>query len=186
MQIIPSVLSVMPQLKILKTGGYKINNPVVFLNSLRGTNVTSLDLSNCGLNYVPSQISYFTKLKEINLSNNNIYGLGDALFGLPSLNAINLSGNHLKDLPASINQAMALKELNVSNNAITTLPATFGNLKLNKLNIEGNNLDAASLNILNMMNGVAPSVPNPDPLMPRAVKHYKQKSAHKHYKKRKK
>jgi Leucine-rich repeat (LRR) protein len=173
MQTIPSILSTMPQLKIVKAGGYKIDNPVTFLNSLKGANVTFLDLSNCALNYVPSQISYFTKLQEINLSNNNIHGLGDALFSLPMLKELNLSGNKLKDLPISIGNSPALTKLNLSNNELVSLPANFGNLKVSTLNVEGNQLNEASLEILNIMNGVASAVA--EPIMPK-MKTKKKKS----------
>ena len=127
------------------------------------------------MNYLPSQISSFSRLKEIDLSNNNIPILTDELFKLPSLNIINLANNKLQNLPDGIGNMSNLMNLNLSNNNITNLPTSFSNLKMKTFNIDGNNLSPQAMQILNIMNGESTVIPEMDEPI-KLVKKYKAKN----------
>jgi Leucine-rich repeat (LRR) protein len=154
LEIIPSIIATMPNLKVIKAGGYKIKNPVAFLNSIKGGKVTSLDLSDCGLNYVPSLLTEFKYLENLNLANNNIHGLADVFFNINTIKNLNLSGNKMRTLPTTIGQMNNLRKLDISNNLLGTLPGSFTSLKLESLNAAGNNFDLAAQQILNVIAGV--------------------------------
>jgi len=124
--------------------------------------IVGLSLSNCGLNYFPSEILKFTSLTHLALRRNNITSLlkdigflSDLIYlnlrinnltKLPSsiglfsnLKYLNLSSNDLKELPKSIGNLGSLKELDLSNNKLKNIPLPMGNLKsLKILNIKAN------------------------------------------------
>ncbi len=148
--IFPSVFTTMPKLKVIKASAFKVKDPVAYINSIKNGNITSLDLSNCNLNYLPSVIKNFTFLKELNLSNNNIAYLTDDIAQLPSLEKLDVSNNKLLEVPASLCNMLNLKMLKLNNNKIKSLPQNFGNLKNINFDVSNNiDLDMASQNMLN-------------------------------------
>ncbi|MCA0429862.1 MAG: leucine-rich repeat domain-containing protein [Bacteroidetes bacterium] len=84
------------------------------------TIVTSLKLRKQGLTEIPSDLSKFVNLIELDLSDNEITDFTSKLNGLPNLQVINLSGNKLTTIPTDICNLKGLKTLNLSSNKITS------------------------------------------------------------------
>ena len=110
--------------------------------------VRDLDLSRCGLSYLPKELQYFSNLEELNLSNNRLFCLPEWFSSLQTLTKLDLSVNAfttipegvcqltellmldlsvnaIKDIPESISQLEALKVLSLSSNKISSLPSSF-------------------------------------------------------------
>ncbi|MFA5877764.1 MAG: leucine-rich repeat domain-containing protein [Candidatus Staskawiczbacteria bacterium] len=100
----------------------------------------TLDLSNKGLEIVPSYVFSQTNLEELNISNNLLTGAISAeIRRLSSLKVLNASNNLMTGVPAEIGQLQNLEILDLSNNKLTGLPNELGNLtKLKTFNISGN------------------------------------------------
>jgi len=81
--------------------------------------VTSLKLRNQGFTELPSDLSKFKNLKELDLSDNNLKTLTSAISALTNLEVLNLSGNQLSSIPSEICNIKKLKVLNLSSNKIT-------------------------------------------------------------------
>jgi internalin A len=111
-----------------------------------------LDLSNCGLNEIPSII--FTDCLDvsiIDLSTNNfclpeernqIKVIPEDISKLRKLTRLNLSNNNISEINDSLGQLHSLRHLNLSNNQIKFLPPQVANLpRLEDLLLEGNPFD---------------------------------------------
>ena len=133
--------------------------------------VTSLKLAHLGLTEVPSEISKFKNLVELDLSDNEISSTGGKLSGLNNLQTLNLSGNKLTDIPSDVNGLKSLLVLNLSGNEITggsisaehlerlylnnnklsSIPSGIANLKhLKGLYLYMNNITVLEENLLNI------------------------------------
>ena len=121
--------------------------------------IIGLSLSNCGLNYFPSEILKLTSLKHLALRRNNITSLLKDIGFLSDLEYLNLRLNKLKRLPASIGLLSKLTYLNLSSNILMKIPESIGNLgMLKELNLSNNKLktipdsigNLKSLEILNI------------------------------------
>lgn len=82
--------------------------------------VTSLKLRKQGLTEVPSDLSKFKNLVELDLSDNEITDFSGKLAGLPNLQILNLSGNKLTVIPTDICNLKSLKSLNLNSNLIAS------------------------------------------------------------------
>ena len=103
--------------------------------------ITYLRLSNCKLDYFPSEILKLTSLKHLDLRRNNIQLLLNNIGFLSDLEYLNLRLNKLKTLPASIGLLSNLKYLNLSSNNLMEIPETIGDLgMLRELNLSNNKL----------------------------------------------
>jgi len=103
--------------------------------------IVGLSLSNCGLNYFPSEILKLTSLKHLALRRNNIVSLLKDIGFLSDLVYLNLRLNKLAKLPTSIGLLSNLKYLNLSSNDLRELPTSIGNLgSLKTLNLSNNKL----------------------------------------------
>ena len=98
-----------------------------------------LILSGCSLNELPDILSF--KLKEINVSHNNLTTLPKSFDNLQYLEILNLSNNHFSELPEI--QISSLKELNISYNSNLEKVPDF-NEGLEILNFEGCNFSTFS------------------------------------------
>lgn len=137
----------------------------------RPDEVTSLKLAHLGLTEVPSEISKFKNLIELDLSDNEISSTGGKLSGLNNLQKLNLSGNKLTDIPSEVNGLKSLLVLNLSGNEITggsvsaehlerlylnnnklsSIPSGIANLKhLKGLYLYMNNITVLEENLLNI------------------------------------
>jgi len=103
--------------------------------------IIGLNLSNCGLNYFPSEILKLNSLTHLALRRNKITSLMKDIGFLSDLVYLNLRLNNLTKLPASIGLLSNLKYLNLSSNNLKELPKSIGNLgSLKELNLSNNKL----------------------------------------------
>lgn len=114
------------------------------------TSSTRLDLSNSGLNKVPSYVFGMTGLQELDLSDNQLTGaLPAEIRHLQKLRLLDASGNQMTGVPAEIGQLANLEELDLSDNQLTGLPLELGNLaNLRVLDLRGNNASTQDLNAI--------------------------------------
>lgn len=128
------------------------------------TSLLSLTISFTNLVGVPKLIRHFSKLRELNLTNNAIRSLPEELGELTdltylllfrndlselpesicrlrNLRGLQVYGNQLRFLPEDIGNLVNLEELDASDNRIKRLPASIGNLRdLRRLMLEHNKL----------------------------------------------
>lgn len=97
-----------------------------------------LNLSNLELTTVPQKISSYTKLNDLDLSNNKLIGGFNNLRGLTSLQSLSLSGNQLKTIPADILVLNQLTTLDLSHNQLSALSGINNFSKLEWLSLENN------------------------------------------------
>lgn len=91
-----------------------------------------LNLSSCGISYIPNALFKLTSLTDIALQANSIKSLPECIGNLRNLNRINIADNKIQALPESICSISNLVELNIHSNSIVTLPENMGDLKLVK------------------------------------------------------
>ncbi|XP_068921091.1 DISP complex protein LRCH3 isoform X4 [Petaurus breviceps papuanus] len=127
------------------------------------TDTTRADLSRNRLSEIPTEACHFVSLESLNLYQNCIRYIPEAILNLQALTFLNISRNQLSTLPVhmcnlplkvliasnnklvslpeEIGQLRNLTELDVSCNEIQTLPPQVGNLEsLRDLNIRRNHL----------------------------------------------
>lgn len=110
----------------------------------------SLDLSNKGLDKLPSYVLDRTSLEILDISNNDLTGAlpGEIRF-LQNLKVLKASNNNMIGVPAEVGQLKNLEVLDLSDNQLTGLPQEMGNLKnLKKLDLSGNNYSEQDLEII--------------------------------------
>ncbi|RLW00692.1 hypothetical protein DV515_00008687 [Chloebia gouldiae] len=123
----------------------------------------AIDLSRNRLSELPAEACHFVSLETLNLYQNCIRYIPEAVLNLQSLTFLNISRNQLSTLPVhlcslplkvliasnnklvsipeEIGQLRQLTELDVSCNEIQTIPPQIGNLEsLRDLNVRRNNL----------------------------------------------
>eukprot|EP00667_Euglena_gracilis_P004228 EG_transcript_4248 len=102
-----------------------------------------LDLADCGLEEVPSEVFDLANLELLALNGNRLTSLPPAIGRLTRLRRLVIAGNRLRTLPPEIGNLAALEELFVHGNDLETLPDTIGRLKsLRQLCVSGNRLQA--------------------------------------------
>ena len=103
--------------------------------------IIGLSLSNCGLNYFPSEILKLNSLTHLALRRNKITSLMKDIGFLSDLVYLNLRINKLTRIPSSVGLLSNLKYLNLSSNNLEELPKSIGNLEsLKELNLSNNKL----------------------------------------------
>ena len=113
--------------------------PVETLRTLRI--LSSLDLSNNNIRFLPSNAFVTLRLKTLKLSDNNVTLADDSLAGLEqSLKNLNLKGCHLKTFPPAIKNLGGLAFLDLAQNHIQEISRTdlAGMGSLTALNLERN------------------------------------------------
>ncbi|XP_028977431.2 PH domain leucine-rich repeat-containing protein phosphatase 1 isoform X2 [Esox lucius] len=104
--------------------------------------VSSVDLSCCSLEVLPSQLFYSQDLTHLNLKHNYLTGLTH-LTRFCKLRSLNLSNNALSEFPHAVCDLTSLTELNLQGNRLTSLPATLGTMhSLQTLLLDGNSLSS--------------------------------------------
>ncbi|KAA0186986.1 hypothetical protein HAZT_HAZT003028 [Hyalella azteca] len=111
---------------------------IVFFHKLK-----SLDLSNNNLSHINDFILHLPELQSLHLKNNNLdsYGLPKELAVLSKLREINLSGNQLTTVPPQLFEVSSLKYLYLGNNNISEVQPEIKALQnLQVLHLGSNNL----------------------------------------------
>ncbi|TMW69456.1 hypothetical protein Poli38472_001612 [Pythium oligandrum] len=104
------------------------------------TGLKHLELSNCLLTSIPTEMTRLTTLTRASLPSNYLSSL-PATVGMASLTFLNVSQNNLSSMEAVYS---SLETLDLSNNAFTSIPAAvYGFSKLKTLIVSGNPLAKA-------------------------------------------
>ncbi|ESO91419.1 hypothetical protein LOTGIDRAFT_228841 [Lottia gigantea] len=93
---------------------------------LRLPHLSSLDLSNNALEYLPESFGLLFHLQTLMLQRNKLKDLPESFVHLVKLEKIDLSHNQLKDLPEDFGKMEKLSKLNVSHNKLRVLPVSLG------------------------------------------------------------
>jgi Leucine-rich repeat (LRR) protein len=88
-----------------------------------------LNLSRKGLTAIPAEIATMKTLKDLQLSDNAISGLGMHLFFCNGLKKLDLSSNLISSIPPDISYLFNLEELILRDNRLSTLPGNFSELR---------------------------------------------------------
>lgn len=90
---------------------------------------------------LPDDIGLFTVLEELEIDNEKLKSLPEALYTLKKLKKLNLQENKLTQLSDNIHQLSALTHLDVSNNQLKEIPASISQLpQLDYLHLQYNQL----------------------------------------------
>jgi hypothetical protein len=101
--------------------------------------IRRLNLSNQGLEILPTEIGLLTGLKRLNLNNNRLKRLPAEIGLLAELKFLDLDNNRLTGLPAEIGLLTNLEYLDLDNNRLSGLPARIASLnKLYRLSLAKN------------------------------------------------
>jgi Leucine-rich repeat (LRR) protein len=94
----------------------------------------------------PAGLDALTNLKDLDLSNNNLARVPEALYKLSSLVRLNLSSNEITELSTLMDAWETLEHLNISRNKLTELPASLCKLtSLRKLYLNSNQIDFSGI-----------------------------------------
>ena len=100
-----------------------------------------LDMSENSLTELPEAIGWLHKLKTLNLRFNRLTSLPESIGRLQQLQLLLLRDNQLTTLPESIVNLQQLRLLHLRDNRLTTLPENIGRLQqLNILLLRGNQI----------------------------------------------
>ena len=114
-------------------------------------NITSLDLNNLGLSYLPESLGNLNNLTRLNLKGNQLSTIPDTLGNLSNLENLTLSHNQLSTIPDTLGNLSNLEDFNFDNNQLSTIPDTIGNLSsLKGLYLRGNQLSTLPKSIQNL------------------------------------
>lgn len=103
--------------------------------------VRSLKFTGKSLEKLPTNIGRFTKLEELDLSDNNLTSLPNEIGSLKNLNKLILSKNKFTTIPIEILNLKKLKVLNIYDNFLTSIPKEIVRLaELTQLEISANEL----------------------------------------------
>ncbi|CAO3685178.1 unnamed protein product [Rhizopus stolonifer] len=81
--------------------------------------LTTLNLSNNHLDYIPKSVAHCSRLKSLNLSKNHLASLPSALMNLQQLELFDISQNLLCIMPAGILEKMSSTALLIAGNPLT-------------------------------------------------------------------
>ncbi|MET8282873.1 COR domain-containing protein [Micromonospora sp. NPDC005174] len=103
--------------------------------------VTVLDLSDNTLDTLPDAVAAWTSLRSLDLSDNRLSGLPDAVAAWTSLTALGLDRNRLTALPEAVAGWTSLVVLRLAGNRLTALPDAVAHwTSLTALGLDGNHL----------------------------------------------
>lgn len=104
--------------------------------------IETLNLSKCGLEFIPTQFKVLESLKELNLSFNKITTLLDANFLPPNLEKLWCPYNYIRELPDNMTKLVHLKELVMISNNLESLPDMSEMKNLNYIAMSQNRLSS--------------------------------------------
>jgi hypothetical protein len=94
----------------------------------KGNSLIELDLSNLGLNMLPSEIGKFMKLKVLEVKNNELTTLPGEIGDLKELEKLDVESNIIEYLPEAIGQLENLVEIDLGHNNLIYLPGNMRDL----------------------------------------------------------
>ncbi|MEH2352218.1 leucine-rich repeat domain-containing protein [Nostoc sp.] len=111
------------------------------IEKARREGAIELDLSNNQLTELPEAIASLTGLQELYLDNNQLTELPEAIASLTGLQQLDLHNNQLTQLPEAIASLTGLQRLDLHNNQLTELPEAIASLTgLQRLYLRNNQL----------------------------------------------
>jgi small GTP-binding protein len=121
------------------------------LDNVKNHGWQTLDLRNCGLRSIPSEVFAYHDLIAINLSNdsfcddenkNRITQVPDAVYKLKNLRRLSLANNQISKLSSRLSELTKLTYLNLSNNNLTDISEKIANMpSLIELYLDDNPFD---------------------------------------------
>lgn len=135
------------QFTLIPTEVFLGKNRFVFIPSL----LKSLNLANNQLKQIPEAIGGLQSLESLDLSQNQISKIPQALGTLPQLKELHLKGNQFILFPRELRKLSKLEVLDLSNNNLISVSLTISDLSgLKKLILKHNNLTTISNEIGNL------------------------------------
>ena len=120
---------------------------------LQGLKELELNLSNNQISDLPEAITKLSNLTELYLSNNQLSALPKSVIKLSNLTELYLSNNQLSFLPESLGNFSNLTELYLSANQLSFLPEFLGNFSnLTRLDLSRNQLSTLPNSLGNLSN----------------------------------
>ncbi|XP_046955295.1 DISP complex protein LRCH3 isoform X2 [Lynx rufus] len=114
------------------------------------TDTTRADLSRNRLSEIPIEACHFVSLENLNLYQNCIRYIPEAILNLQALTFLNISRNQLSTLPAHLCN-LPLKVLIASNNKLVSLPEEIGHLRhLTELDVSCNEIQTIPSQVGNL------------------------------------
>ncbi|XP_035874124.1 DISP complex protein LRCH3 isoform X8 [Phyllostomus discolor] len=114
------------------------------------TDTTRADLSRNRLSEIPIEACHFVSLENLNLYQNCIRYIPEAILNLQALTFLNISRNQLSTLPVHLCN-LPLKVLIASNNKLVSLPEEIGHLRhLTELDVSCNEIQTIPSQIANL------------------------------------
>ncbi|NP_001358767.2 DISP complex protein LRCH3 2 [Rattus norvegicus] len=114
------------------------------------TDTTRADLSRNRLSEIPMETCHFVSLESLNLYQNCIRYIPEAVLNLQALTFLNISRNQLSTLPVHLCN-LPLKVLIASNNKLVSLPEEIGQLRhLTELDVSCNEIQTVPSQIGNL------------------------------------
>ena len=132
-------------------------------------NLTDLDVTEGGFEYLPNDMSSMDSLKSIYLSITPLKQLPNSICALSELESISVYDGDLKELPKDIGKLQKLKHLSFENNRIFELPASitklpaleFIDLTFNRLQrLPEGNYDWGKANYISLEGNQLETLPN--------------------------
>ncbi|GLJ26929.1 hypothetical protein SUGI_0527090 [Cryptomeria japonica] len=117
------------------------------------SSVVKLDLSNNNLETLPEAVASLVNLASLDLHSNQLTSLPDSIGRLVKLKVLNISGNMLAALPDGIEACCAMEELIADFNQLTRLPEGLGFelVNLQRLSVHSNRLNRLPYSTSHMM-----------------------------------
>jgi len=104
-----------------------------------------LDVSSNEISWITGEISQLRSLKVLEARNNRLFNLPKEFTSCSNLKVLNLSGNLYTDFPPQVFELTGLSELYMGGNKLVTIPSQIQNLKrLEILYVGGNELEHVS------------------------------------------
>lgn len=120
-------------------------------------NLTTLTLSKANLTIVPSIIwKKFIQLKKLNLNENNLTQISEAIGNLKHLTFLSCNRNKLNKIPKNIIILKNLQVLDLHSNNITEIISGFVELELTTLNLSSNALNPWQNNLIEELSDQSP------------------------------
>ncbi len=86
------------------------------------SSLISLDLSNCNLKQIPSNLLALKNLKKLSLKDNLLTHLPSSFCNLQKLVALNLKNNEFSKVPSVLKKMPGIKNLNLKGNPLDSIP----------------------------------------------------------------